>query len=466
MKTRLYTLIIVMFVSCSSEEERLNKFLYDISTQTEFNGLVYVENNNQVLYNGNILSYSVSSKPLEYDSKVYLASLTKLFTEITILALIEEGKLTLDNTIDQYRPNFQPAYGSIISIANLLNMSTGLPRELDSENLMNSLKFDEYGFAGPFLDSTPNIELAFRPGAKFEYSNLNYWLLGAIIEKVTGLNLDQAFSKYIFNPLEMKNSGYSLKNPSLVIGYKKANDKWIADQTNYIGRYASGGAYSSLQDLIKLSDALKADQFLNEKSLDYLFGENQSIEVYGSLPGFTNMIYIEREENTTIIVLNNIGVPDLRKVSELKLGVLKILGVDTQKNTQSAKHKITLINVSNLSDSIPIEKGMKNWIEAILNSDKDKMNDVFNDNATTNGKMDITDPTWDELIRLKNEWPNFRVYGYRWIEKENPKGIEVWFYCDGEQRIALQWIIENEGGKTVALFVKPDNMTWLGQEFQ
>ncbi|NVK52842.1 MAG: beta-lactamase family protein [Flavobacteriaceae bacterium] len=465
MKKALYILVTILFISCSSYKEQLDELFSNISTQTEFNGLVYVEKNNQIIYNNHIISDKVPTKILQQDSKIYLASLTKLFTEIVVLKLIEEGKLNLKNTISDYRTNFKPTYGKVLTIENLLNMSSGLPRELDSDNLMNSLKFDKNGFAGSFLDSIPNMELSFKPGSNYEYSNLNYWLLGGIIEKVSGLNLGQAFSKYIFQPLEMSNSGYSLNPTDKIIGYKKDKNQWVVDQTNYNIRYASGGAYSSMEDLIKLSKSLRNNTFLNEDSLRQLFGKNDLIEVYGSLPSFTNMIYINREENVSIVLLNNIGVPDLAKVSEMKEDVTNILGIKPPKATKS-KNKITLLNVANLNDSIPAEKGMKDWAEAILEGNKTKMNSVFNAYAVPEGKMKLSDPTWDELIRIKKEWPNFRVYGYRWVEDQNPKGIELWLRCDGGQRIALQWVMENKEGKTMALFVKPDNMTWLGQEFK
>jgi len=438
--------------------------LSDISDQTEFNGLAYVEKDNKVLFNDILSSSKLVLEIPDNDSKIYLASLTKLFTEITVLKLIEEDRISLSGTISDYRANFQPSYGKVLTLENLLKMSSGLPRELNGENLTNSLKFNGGGFAGAFLDTIPNIELSFEPESNYKYSNLNYWLLGAIVEEVTGLNLDQAYSKYIFNPLEMNNSGYFLEEENNINGYKKENDNWVLDKANYKSRYASGGAYSSLQDLVKLSKALRGTDFFNDDSLDYLFGENQTLEVYGSLPSYTNMIYINRKENVTIIVLNNIGVPDLNKMSDIKNGIEQILGLATQKN-QSPKNKITLLNTSVLDKDIPIEKALKNWSIAILEGDKNKMLNIFNNNADNEGLMDINDPTWDELIRIKNEWPNFRVYGYRWVENEKPSGIELWLRCDGNQRVALQWIMDNKDAKIKGLFVKPDNMTWLGQKF-
>lgn len=457
--------IVIFFTNCSSPEEKVQKLLSDVSSQTEFNGLVYVENGNEVLYNDKLISTDGALNALEGDSRNYLASLTKLFTEITVVKLVEEGKLNLNSTISNYRENFQPSYGKVLTLENLLKMSSGLPRELNGDNLTNSLKLDDKGFAGAFLDTIPDMELSFQPGSNYEYSNLNYWLLGAVVEEVTGLNLDQAYAKYIFDPLKMNNSGYFLQEGNSINGYNKDNGNWKLDKTDYKSRYASGGAYASLQDLVKLSKALKGTAFLNDTSLSYLYGEDQTIEVYGSLPSYTNMIYINRKEDVTLIVLNNIGVPDLNKMSDIKNGVEQALGIASQKK-QSPKKKITLTNISALNDSIPIEKAMKDWATAILEADKNKMLNIFNNNADKNGLMDMNDPTWDELVRIKNEWPNLKVYGYRWVEDQNPKGIELWLHCDGDQRIALQWIMEDKRGKVEALFIKPDNMTWLGQEFK
>ena len=440
----------------------MNDLVMELSMETEFNGLIYVEKNGSTLLETSFSSTTDSIQVPNGQSKIQLASLTKLLTEVLVLRLVEEGKLQMDETISTYRKNFYPSFGKKITVQNLMQMQSGLPRELDSKNLFSILKFDSLGYAGSFLDSIPDFELTFEPGTETQYSNLNYWLLGGIVESVTHLTLEEAYNHYIFDPLNMVDSGFGRKE-NMPNGYKKVDGKWGVDRVDYKGRYASGGAYSSLEDLKKLAKALLKNKLLGKTGNEHVFGANATLEIYGALPSYTNFVYINKKEEAIAIMLNNVGVPDLAKTTELKLGIMSVLDIQPE---QRPKAKITLLNRTALNDSIPVEKGMKEWILAIENGDRKQMVEVYNQNASETGKAAVDDPTWDEILRIREEWKEFRVYGFRRIENENPNGIEVWFRSDNNERIAFQWIIANDDlNKTTGLFVKPDNTTWLGQKF-
>ncbi|WP_299226869.1 serine hydrolase [uncultured Psychroserpens sp.] len=455
----------VLVFQCQSPEEQIFQSINNILSSTEFNGIVYIEQNNVKLYQNKIANTNANIPIPNWDTKVYLASITKLFTEIVIVKLIEEKKLSLEGTINKYRKNFKPSFGRKITIGHLLKMTSGLPRELDKDNLMSSILFDINDFAGHYLDTIQDFKLKFEPGSDMEYSNLNYWLLGSVIEEVTGLNLNEAYSIYIFDPLGMKNSGYTNETP--IAGYIKEGNQWIEGHQNFKARYASGGCYSTLEDLIKLSKALKKDQFLNANSKHILYNssEDKIIEIYGALPNYTNMIYFNHKNNITLIALNNIGVPDLNKMSEIKRSVEHIFEVYPS-NKKTKKKSITLVNPNNLNDSIPLEAAMKVWINAIENGNKDEMIDIYINNSVKNA-IERDDPTWDEILKHRNSLPNFRAHGYRWVEDKDLNGIEVWFVCDNDDRIAFLWIVDEKTTKNVStsLFVMPDNMTWLGKKF-
>ena len=464
-KANFFCLALIICVSsCLSPEEKLTQQIADLKTQTEFNGIIYVEQEGNVLVQDNIVSTEQQIPSPNPNSKVYLASLTKLFTEIVTLKLIEENKLHLDSTIATYKPHFKPDFGKKITLRHLLKMNSGLPRELNSDSLMNNLKFNSEDMAGPHLDTIiPDFELKFEPGSDTSYSNLNYWILGSIIEQVSGLSMNDAYSHFIFTPLKMNNSGYSVTNGKPLEGYIKENNSWKEKRADYKGRYTSGGCFSSLNDLILLSKALLANNYLSADSSAFLFNSDNIIEVYGALPNYTNLFYLNRDENVSTIILNNIGVPDLTKMSDLKSKIDETL--DISLNKTSKKRRVKLINPSNLNDSIPLEAGMKKWIAAVENGNKEEIYAVLNENSVE-GTTQKDDPVWDELVKHSNELPNFKAHGYRWVENSDLNGLEVWFLCDGDERLAFLWIVdEADKTKSTGLFIMPDNITWMGQKF-
>lgn len=453
----------LVFLSCASDEEKIEKLVQELCEKNEMNGLLFIEDGEKVIFNRALSSTDEYLELPIPDTPLYLASLTKVFTEIVVHRLAEEGKIDLDRTIADYRPEFRPSFGQKISIRHLLDMQSGLPRELNSDDLMHSLIFDSDGKAGGFLDSIQDFSLTFDPGSRKEYSNLNYWLLGSIIESVSGSNLKTAYDRYIFGPLDMRDSGYGIENTAMD-GYVYEDGQWKLSELDYTNRYASGGAYSSLNDMVKLVKNLPGKSFLEEESRLALLTDGK-LEVFGALPNVTNMLYLDKDSGLKVVLLNNLGVRDLSAISEFKKGIERIFGIRT-KHSNKEKSSITLHRIETLNDSVRIEKGMRQWIEAIEGGNKTDMIDIFNKYASASGFTPKEDPTWDEILRVRKEWSGFRVYGYRKVENEEPRGIEVWFRSDTEERVALRWVMGDDGEDgTMALFIIPDNTTWLGTKF-
>ncbi len=293
-------------------------------------------------------------------------------------------------------------------------MSSGLPRELSQDTLPYVL-FNDRKFAGPFLDSIPDFELSFEPGSTTEYSNLNYWILGAIIEQVTDKSLHDAFKELIFDELGMRNTGIFNNLSPIQRGYMFTDNEWNLDTTNYQGRYASGGGYSTGKDLVRLSKALSEGNFLSSKNTEYLASTNHKIEVFGSLPGYSNMFVKDIESDYTIILLNNTGVRDLSDVAELKTNIENELGVSQTKNTRRV---VRLDPIHTLDDSLVLEKSLKTWINTVENQNADEIFKAI-ENTSAKGSMDKNDRTWDDLGKLNKTLPNFRALGYRWVKDQS-----------------------------------------------
>jgi len=454
-------LLILIFTSCQSEKNNVNGFIKNSVQDTEISGYLYVKKEGQIIYNDTVQSPSLAIQALNDSTRVYLASLSKLFTEIAVLRLSDRGKIDLNHSIINHRDSFKPVFGQKIKIIDLLNMRSGLPRELNQDTLPR-VQFDSSGRAGPFIDTIPEFELSFKPGTKEAYSNLNYWILGAIIEKASNKNLHDALVELIFDELNMKSSGLFTTYEPIRNGFIYKNDAWEMDENAYAYRYASGGCYSSIKDLVQLSEALSGSRFLKSDSKKLLMNSNNKIEIFGSLPGNSNMYIQDFKNEYLIISLNNIGLRDLSFMTTLKDGIENELGIEKEARK---KRVVQLDPIENLNDSISIERSLKAWAEAVESEDADKIFKILQ-SASVEGSMSKEDRTWADLSDLNATLPNFRALGFRWVKDQKPEGIEVWFGSDMEGKLAIRWLISEDNPALVEnIFIMPDDMTWQGKSY-
>jgi CubicO group peptidase (beta-lactamase class C family) len=196
--------------------------------------------------------------------------MTKQFTAVCILQLLEQGKLTLGDEITKYIPDY-PVNGQKITIENLLTHTSGIVDPPGSNALQDQDKKD----ATPeeIIRSFKNQPLAFTPGTKMVYSNAGYMILGYIIEKVAGMSYAGYLGKYIFTPLGMTHTYYGDNNriiPNRVPAYIKSRDGYINFRP---GRnpYAAGTILSTAEDLLKWNQALKAGKLVKKETLEKAF---------------------------------------------------------------------------------------------------------------------------------------------------------------------------------------------------
>lgn len=132
-------------------------------------------------------------KAMTLDTTLMAYSMTKTFTAVAILQLVEQRKLNLDDVIDRYLPN-AAYHGHGITLRQLLNHTSGVPNPIPLRWVhlaAEDSSFDEAEALAAVLRENPN--LAFEPGKKFAYSNIGYWLLGKVVEQVTG----QSYPAYV-----------------------------------------------------------------------------------------------------------------------------------------------------------------------------------------------------------------------------------------------------------------------------
>ena len=221
----------------------------------------------------------------------YMASVGKLFTATIIAKLYEEDKLKFNDSITGHLDAELLAglhiyngkdYTDQIKIKYLLSQRSGLPDAFWP--LLDKLLTEPDFNISPreaIIWSKENMEPSFEPGQKFEYTDTNYYLLGLIIEEITGGSFAEALNNYFFKPLEMENSymlGYSkpAKEPEYPMANFYKDGIKVNEFKNYSQiDYAGGGVVAPMEDLLKFMKALVNKQIINADTLQ-IMQENTS----------------------------------------------------------------------------------------------------------------------------------------------------------------------------------------------
>lgn len=277
--------------------------------------------------------------PLKPDMVFNLASITKQFTAVAILQLAEQGKLSLDDSLQKFIPDY-PSQGHAITIEHLLTHTSGIKDYLQLE--WTSPFPERWDFTPrQLIDSFKTLPLSFSPGTQFLYSNSGYFLLGYIIEKVSGKSYQEYMQESLFRPLGLSHTCFDYQDrliPGRVSGYRREDTSFsnISYWSPSI-EYAAGGILSNAEDLVKWHQSLLAYQVIKKESLEkartsyqlkdrkltgygygwYLKDYNgiRSVEHQGGLPGFqTNEVYFP-EEDVLIIMLSNNGNTNIDDLS-------------------------------------------------------------------------------------------------------------------------------------------------------
>jgi CubicO group peptidase (beta-lactamase class C family) len=187
-----------------------------------------------------------------------IGSITKQFTSTAILKLVSDGKLTLDQPVAKFIPEY--ANGHNITIRHLLTHTSGIKNytslmdqqapEIKSANKTIQQRFNVF----------KDLPLEFQPGEKHEYSNSNYFLLGMIIEKITGMSYGDYLGKTFFNPLKLTSSYYDGGDkgiPAKAVGHVSREQKFVeGDDVHHSMPYAAGALASTAEDLYKWTQAV------------------------------------------------------------------------------------------------------------------------------------------------------------------------------------------------------------------
>ncbi|MBO9690826.1 serine hydrolase [Chryseobacterium sp.] len=281
-----------LFMSCNFSAQtkdyysaRIDSLMNRFHNNGMFNGNVLVSKNNKIIYNCSFgFADANKTTKLTSDYKFNIGSITKEFSAVALMQLIEKGELTLNDKISKIFPEL-PEWSNKVSIKDLLQYTSGLPdvnwkKIKSNEDIFEDLKA---------IDT-----LNFDPGTQYDYNNNNFFLRLSIIEKIGGMSYKDYVQQNIFKPLKMNSAEITpiQENHNIAKGF---NNKLIEDKSDFL----VGGTFLTTTDLLKFLDNLHSNKIISKNSL-FELGQHFNKEDTQSALGeakFKNKILLEHSHD-------------------------------------------------------------------------------------------------------------------------------------------------------------------------
>jgi CubicO group peptidase (beta-lactamase class C family) len=294
-----------------------------------FTGSIAVANLDDLLF-----KKSYGKMNIEYNldnhskSRFFLASASMMFTSAAIMKLVDEGKLSLEDPMSRYIPDYP--HGSKITIHHMLSQRSGIPRiGRNGKVVYNEITYFPHS-TQKLLDYVWDDDLLFVPGERYMHERTDYIFLASIIEKISGLSYGEYLKEKIFLPLGMENSGHYSSQTEIVAnlckGYapKELYDLESAPFLDWSSKTGHASIYSTAEDLIKWGRAVLNKELLSDSSWDKILtnhGDNvgygwfisphnghRRFQMNGRSPGFSSYISIYPDDDLIVSMLSNIYV--------------------------------------------------------------------------------------------------------------------------------------------------------------
>jgi len=348
-------------------QDRLVSLVADAFDEGGPGGVVIVRREGQTLLHDAYGMADVELQvPMTTAHRLAAGSITKPMTAAGILRLIEEGRLALDDDVRAYLPSLSPGEHKI-TIEQLLSHTSGFPSAVDREDFEALARQDMTTEA--LLALTEGMTMHFAPGTGYRYSDSGYFLLGAVIEEISGFGYAEFMHKQVFEPNGLLQTVYGNEAaiiPRRASGYSRNEDGLInAPYINMSVPYAAGGIYTTAEDLANWIEVLRASRFIGPNLLNrawaaqrlpdgtttgYGFGwgiceiaGQRSIGHGGFINGFTANLEHLPDANITIAVMTNqdSGEPEAsylaRRIARLLLTGRPDLPVVALKGSERAR---------------------------------------------------------------------------------------------------------------------------------
>ncbi len=269
------TVMVVLLVSCNNKKDNairvIDELFTDMWPSGEPGGVVLVLHKNKVVFTkGYGLATIDPETPATPSVNFCIASVSKQFAAVAILKLAQEGKLSLDDPVSHYFPQFKAPCFSDIKLSQLLSHTSGIPDvrpRTDSLYVYHSTDVESYSY----LDTLSFLN--FPPGSSYEYMNPTYQLLYTVIEKASGVPFEEYMRDEIFLPAGMSNTQYFESGrdiPSMAHGYRFNSEKGNWEEYDYgeasfFASKADGALYTSAEEFVLWEYALRNNTILGQE---------------------------------------------------------------------------------------------------------------------------------------------------------------------------------------------------------
>ena len=400
-------------------------YLEQASAEDTFSGAVLIAKDGKPILKKAYGSANKSSNTANnVDTKFNLGSIDKSFTAVAIAQLVQQGKLSFNDPISKYLPDYpNKAVAAKVTIHQLLTHTSGMGMYFNEEFMKRRASLKTLSDLLPLF---VNDTLDFEPGEKMQYSNAGYVVLGLVIEKLSGQNYFDYVRQHIFEPAGMKNTAsYELdqKVPNLAIGYTnmgltgRPEPGPRKDSTPHLtGRGSSaGGGYSTLDDLLKFGQALIDHKLLNKQYTDIVLSNKMptgqppagygffSVQVNGALaignngggPGTNSTFSVYPELGYTVVVLSNYDPPSASKVN----GKIRDLLLTNSAPIAGAPPASSAAQLSQSEQEV--RKLEREWLDAYEQHDAVAMDRVLADDFKLTQSSGATQTKADIMAALK-----------------------------------------------------------------
>ncbi|NBB23364.1 serine hydrolase [Runella sp. CRIBMP] len=320
----------IVFAQSTNLTSEFDKLLTDQFKPAESGATVLVAQKGKIIYQKAFGQANIElNVPMQPAMVFRIGSITKQFTAVAILQLMEQGKLSLEDEITKFIPDY-PTHGHKITVEHLLTHTSGIKSYTDMKEfgdvILKDMKPEE------LINFFKNQPMDFAPGTQWHYNNSGFFLLGYIIEKVSGKTYPDYVEQVFFKPLGMTHSYYGNDAkliPNRAAGYERGKDGiQNASPMSMTLPYAAGSIQSTVEDLWKWHQAVHAYQLVRKETLEKAFtpykltngkptnygygwflGDIQgsaTIEHGGGINGFlTSSIYLPKEDVFVAVFSNS-----------------------------------------------------------------------------------------------------------------------------------------------------------------
>ncbi len=386
-------------LAVSAQADQLDDFIKSEMTRQNVPGLTLA-----VVKDGKVIRTGAYGKadleldvPMNEDNIFEIGSITKQFTAALILQMMEEGKLSLDDSVTKYIEG-SPDLWKPLTLRHLLNHTSGLKEYVVIPGLMLTEEFEQK----TFLEKVKPLTLDFEPGITFAYSNTNFALLGLVLEKVSGKSYNDLITERVFKPLGMTST--TILDPDAIIknrahGYMNAGGKQYRSRFSMLSIIADGAILSNVKDMAKWDAALIGGKILkpasyqmmiapgklkNGRTRNYGFGTflnslgaKPLVGHHGNSAGYSAGYYHYPSASLSIILMANVyainGQQMATQIAESLDPTLKMTVPAEQPDTKKDRTEKVKAALAKLAANTPDEQMMEPEVIAPMKTDRGRM---------------------------------------------------------------------------------------------